>query len=102
MTSKILNQITAELTNNGADLDLEAHLAHLRNLSESNRRRLLREMQALGVSELHGCGASIYLRCRSSSSRVDLARLQAEFPQAYAACVDVRQPRPYIIIKQHR
>lgn len=79
--------VTAALTDDETDFDIEIELQGVRSRSNAARERIKRRMQKLGVRVLKGKKASIYLRSTPKKCTVDLKRLSIEFPEAYSACV---------------
>lgn len=91
--------VTAALTDDETDFDLEIELQGIRNKSNVARERIKRRMQRLGITTLKGKKASIFLRKTPQKCTVNLKKLEAEFPQAYKACVENAKRYEFITIK---
>lgn len=93
--------VTAALTDDETDFDIEVELQGVRTRSNVARERIKRRMQKMGIRVLKGKRASIFLRQTPLKCTVDLKRLQAEFPDAYAACVENGKRYEFISVKLH-
>ena len=76
-------------------------LQGVRTRSNIARERIKRRMQKMGIRVLKGKRASIFLRQTPQKCVVDLKRLEAEFPAAYAACVSGGKRYEFISVKLH-
>lgn len=94
--------ITSILTNDETDFDIEIELSALRTRSTANRRRLQQRMERLGVSELRGKKATVFLRHKAGGVRIDLKRLETDWPQAYASCVTRSEKVSYLSVKLNK
>lgn len=93
--------VTAALTDDETDFDIEIELQGVRTRSNMARERIKKRMHKMGLKVLKGKRASIYLRQTPKKCTVDLKRLQSEFPAAYAACVENGKRYEFITIKVH-
>lgn len=93
--------LTALLTNEELDFDLEIEIASLRDRSRSNRQRLKAKMQSLGLKVLRGKKADVYLRRRGRKLSINIDLLAEKYPEAFAECCAERCGDEYITVKLH-
>lgn len=93
--------MTAILTNNETDFDIEIAAHELRSQTRTSRERIKRHMKSLGLKTLKGKKADMHLRASKKTTSVDIEKLAREYPEAYNACVRMRNSREYLQIKLH-
>lgn len=93
--------VTAMLTNEELDFDLEVEMASLRDRSRCNRQRIKAKMKSLGLKVLRGRKADVYLRHGGRKVSVDIDLLARQFPEAYRCCCTEAHGYEYISLKLH-
>lgn len=93
--------VTAALTDDETDFDIERELQGVRSRSNAARQRLKSRMRKMGLRMLRGTRASIYLRRTAKKCTVDLRKLETAYPQAYRDCVTSGKQYEYITIRLH-
>ncbi len=91
--------VTAAVTDDETDFDIEIEMHGIRLKASAARQRIKKRMKALGVKSLRGTKATVYLRSRGRKVRVDLKRLEMQYPAVYKDVVSVGDAREYITFK---
>ena len=92
--------VTAAVTDDETDFDIEMELQGARDRSNRCRERIKHRMRSMGLNVLNGKKASIFLKTRPKQKKVDLAKLHTLFPDAYNACVsDEKRKYEYLTFK---
>ena len=93
--------LTAILTNNETDFDMEIAVHELRTQTRVSRERIKNHMKSLGLKVLKGKKADVHLRTSKRGAVIDVEKLAAEYPEAYKACLRNRESREFLQIKVH-
>ena len=93
--------VTAAVTDDETDFDIERELQGVRSRSNASRERIKRRMHKMGLRMLKGTKASIYLRRTTKKCTVDLKKLETAYPAAYRDCVTGGKQYEYITIRLH-